>query len=118
MSRPPPLPQPSVKLRLRSRSYFTSNKQHLGNISIKGELESSGMFYTVLEGSRGFQGDFKSLEAGEAGGQEGGQEGVYEGGEEGEAGMAEKRRKAHIVGLDSRMSYFCRQGTWSLIRSS
>ena len=76
------------------RSYFTSNKQHLGNISIKGELESSGMFYTVLEGSRRFQGDFKSLEAGEAGGQEGGQEG--------EAGMAEKRRKAHIVGLDSR----------------
>ena len=64
------------------------------------------MFYTVLEGSRGFQGDFKSLEAGEAGGQEGGQEGwqegEYEGGEEGEAGMAEKRRKAHIVGLDSR----------------
>ena len=51
------------------------------------------MFYTVLEGSRGFQGDFKSLEAGEAGGQEGG----YEGGEEGEAGKGEKRRKAHDV---------------------
>ena len=59
------------------------------------------MFYTVLEGSRGFQGDFKTLEAGEAGGQEGGQEGGYEG----EAGMAEKRRKAHIVGLDSRLLY-------------
>ena len=82
------------------------------------------MFYMVLEGSRGFQGDFKSWEVlwreGRRGrrartrarrrarrwarrGQEGGQEGGYEGGEEGEAGMAEKRRKAHIVGLYSRL---------------
>ena len=58
------------------------------------------MFYTVLEGSRGFQGDFKSLEAGEAGGQEGGQEGGYEGGEEGEAGKAEKRREINVKGVE------------------
>jgi hypothetical protein len=31
----------------------------LGNTAIRGELESSRMFLTVLEGSRGFQGDFK-----------------------------------------------------------
>jgi hypothetical protein len=33
--------------------------EHLGNTAIRGELESSRMFLTVLEGSRGFQGDFK-----------------------------------------------------------
>ena len=65
------------------------------------------MFYTVLEGSRGFQGDFKSLEAGEAGGQEGGQEGgKKEGRRRDRVNLTfkskEKRRKAHIVGLNSR----------------
>ena len=40
---PHPLPQPSVKLRLRPRSFFTSNKQQ-GSASIKGELESSRIF--------------------------------------------------------------------------
>ena len=36
---------------------ITSNKQHLGNTSIKGELESSRIFYTVLEGSFGGKGE-------------------------------------------------------------
>ena len=39
-----PLPQPSAKLRLRSRQFYTNNKQHSENTSIKGELESSRMF--------------------------------------------------------------------------
>ena len=59
----------------------------------------------VLEGSRGFQGDFKPFKAfrGKAGGEDGGQEGGQVEGQEKGVNLTfkrkEMRRKVHIVGL-------------------